>query len=101
LFKGARPVISSTATSTAYNQPFVINTADAASIQSVALVRPGAVTHDNDMDQRYVPLKFQKGNGKLKAFSPLNANYAPPGWYMVVIVNSNGVPSVMPFLKLQ
>jgi hypothetical protein len=101
LFKGARPVISSAPTSLTYNQQFTITTADAASIKSVAVVRPAATTHDNDMDQRYVPLKFQRGNGLLKAIAPLNSNYAPPGWYMLVIVNTNGVPSVMPFLQLQ
>jgi len=33
--------------------------------------------------------------------APATANMAPPGYYMLVIVNSNGVPSVMPFIQLQ
>ena len=101
LFNGPRPVVSTAPTSLGYASNFVITTPDAASIKTVALVRPGATTHDAEMDQRYLPLKFKALTGQLKVMSPPNANYAPPGWYMLVIVNTNGVPSVMPFLRLQ
>jgi hypothetical protein len=100
LFKGARPTITGAPTSLGYNRRFIITTPDAPNISTVALIRPGATTHDNDMDQRYVTLTFSKGTGRLMVTSPLNGNYAPPGYYMLVIVNSNGVPSLMPFLQL-
>lgn len=100
LFNGARPVISAAPSSLNYNQKFTITTAQASSIASVALVRPGATTHADNMDQRYVNLKFTPGAGTLTATSPANANLAPPGYYMLVIVNHNGIPSVMPFLDL-
>lgn len=100
LFKGARPTISSAPTTLGYNQQFTITTPDAASITRVALIRPSAVTHDNDFDQRYVDLTFTIGSGQITATSPLNTNYAPSGYYMLVIVNSNGVPSIMPFLQI-
>ncbi len=45
-------------------------------------------------------LTFTAGTGKLTATAPANANMAPPGYYMLVIVNTNGVPSVMPFLQM-
>jgi hypothetical protein len=47
-----------------------------------------------------VVLDVKHGTGKLSVTAPSNANYAPPGWYMLVLVNSSGVPSVMPFLQL-
>lgn len=100
LFKGARPTITAAPTSLGYNQKFTITTPDAANIRTVALIRPGATTHDDEMDQRYVILPFTKGSGQLSVTSPLNANYAPPGYYMLVVVNVSGVPSVMPFLQL-
>ncbi|MGO8795432.1 MAG: galactose oxidase-like domain-containing protein [Candidatus Sulfotelmatobacter sp.] len=100
LFNGPRPVISAAPTSLNYNQKFTITTAEASSIASVALVRPGATTHADNMDQRYVNLKFTPGDGTLTATAPANANLAPPGYYMLVIVNHNGIPSVMPFLQL-
>ena len=100
LFNGARPVISSSPTSITYGSQFSITTANAATIASVALVRPGATTHADDFDQRYVNLTFTVGNGTLTATAPANGNLAPPGYYMLVIVNTSGVPSVMPFLQL-
>lgn len=101
LFKGARPTITSAPTSITYNQKYNIATPDAPNITRVALIRPTATTHDNDFDQRYVDLTFAKGTGQVRITSPLNANYAPPGWYMLVIVNTSGVPSIMPFVQIQ
>jgi hypothetical protein len=96
-----RPVISSVPTTPiAYNTKFSIKTPDASTIASVALVRPAATTHDNDMDERYVPLVFNIQTGAITAQTPKSANYAPPGYYMVVIVNTSGVPSVMPFVQI-
>jgi hypothetical protein len=100
LFNGARPVITSAPTTLTYGAKFSILTANASTITSVALVRPGATTHADDFDQRYVNLKFVIGNGKIQATAPASGNIAPPGYYMLVIVNSSGVPSVMPFLFL-
>lgn len=100
LFNGARPVISAAPTSLTYNQKFTITTAQASTIAGVALVRPGATTHADDFDQRYINLKFTLGDGTLTATAPANANLAPPGYYMLVIVNHSGIPSVMPFLQL-
>ena len=101
LFNGARPTITGVPTSITYGQQFTITTPDANNISSVALILPGATTHANDMQQRYVPLTFTVGNGSLTATAPPNGNYAPPNYYMLSIVNSNGVPAVMPFVQLQ
>jgi hypothetical protein len=100
LFKGARPTISSVQTQIDYGQPFTISTPDAASIQSVALVRPGAVTHSINMQQRYIPLTFTKGTGTLSAIAPADGATAPSGYYMLFIVNGNGVPSVAGWVRL-
>jgi len=71
----------------------------AATIKKVAILRPGATTHAVHMDDyRYVPLKFTVGTGQLTVTAPANANLAPPGYYMLVILNAKGVPSVMPFV---
>jgi Domain of unknown function (DUF1929)/Kelch motif len=100
LFNGARPVIQSAPTTLGYGAQFSITTSDASTIASVALVRPGATTHADNFDQRYVNLTFTIGNGTITATAPANGGIAPPGYYMLVIVNSSGVPSIMTFLKL-
>jgi hypothetical protein len=83
-----------------YNTIFQVKTPDAASIREVVLVRPGSVTHAIDMDQRLVGMTFTAGPGELKVKSPANGNLAPPGYYMLFIVNSSGVPSVAKFVRL-
>jgi hypothetical protein len=89
-----RPPVTSAPATIDYGTEFEIGTADAQSIRKVALVRLGAVTHSVDMDQRYVPLAFRAGAGTLTATGPANANIAPPGPYMLFVVDAAGVPSV-------
>jgi hypothetical protein len=101
LFNGARPVISSAPGTIHYGTSFSLTTPDASQITSAALIRLGAVTHAFDQNQRYVPLTFQKATGGLTVQSPSSANLAPPGYYMLFIVNSNGVPSVASMIKVQ
>jgi len=101
-----RPAIQPTITAIApdvihYGAAFHITTPDAANIRKVVLIRPGAVTHSFDMEQRVVELAFSVDNGRLTPTAPLNGNFAPPGYYMVFILNSSGVPSVASFVRLR
>jgi hypothetical protein len=101
LFAGARPTITSAPASLGYNQQFTISAPSAASIASVALVKAGAVTHSINFDQRYIGLTYQaSGASQLTATSPPDSNHAPPGWYMLFIVNSPGVPSVASWVQV-
>ena len=95
-----RPVITVAPDEVAYNAPFAISTANAASISKVALVRLGAVTHSVNMEQRYVPLSFTAGGGMAIATAPANANVAPPGVYMLFVIRADGVPSVAKMLRV-
>ena len=89
-----RPSIDAAPTQTSYAAPMVITTGAPTSIRKVALVRLGAVTHSNNMEQRYVPLSFAAGATTITATAPANANVAPPGFYMLFIIDAGGVPSV-------
>jgi fibronectin type 3 domain-containing protein len=96
-----RPTITSVTPGVlGYNGTLQIQTPDAANITSAVLVKPGAVTHAFDMDQRLIGLSFTAGSGVLNATSPPNSNIAPPGYYMLFILNSSGVPSVAQFIQL-
>ena len=101
LFKGARPVISSAPAAIHHATSFSLTTPDASQVTSVALLRVGAVTHAFDQNQRYVPLTFQQAPDGLTVHSPSSAKLAPPGYYMLFIVTSHGVPSVAPMIKLK
>ena len=93
--RATRPAISGLSSSTVgYGGAFQIQTPDAANVSSVVLMRNGAVTHAFDMDQRYVGLSFSAGSGVLNVTGPPNGNVAPPGYYMLFILNNSGVPSI-------
>jgi hypothetical protein len=46
-------------------------------------------------------LTFTQTTGGLNVTGPIDTNLAPPGFYMLFIVNSTGVPSVAPFVQVQ
>jgi hypothetical protein len=95
-----RPSITAAPSVIGYGGSFRVSTPNAANIASVALIRNGANTHAFDMDQRMVSLAFTKGTGTLTVTAPPNPNIAPPGYYMLFIVDANGVPSVAPFVQV-
>jgi hypothetical protein len=101
LFKGARPTISQAPTQITYGQSFFVGTPDGATIKSAVLIRTGAPTHFFDQSTQFVPVTIQQATGGLTAQAPSGANLAPPGYYMLFIINANGVPSVAPFVQLQ
>jgi Domain of unknown function (DUF1929)/Bacterial Ig domain/PKD domain len=96
-----RPVIQSTPAHIGYGTgSFQVQTQDAAKIHSVVLVRPGSVTHAWNMEQRVVGLAFTPSAGALTVKFPPNSNVAPPGYYMLFLLNNSGVPSVASFVQI-
>ncbi len=100
LFKGPRPRITSAPRRVRYGTSFAVGTSDASTIQSVALISLTTVTHSVNNGQRYVGLDFSANGSEITATAPANGNLAPPGYYMLFIVNSEGVPSVARILRL-
>jgi len=95
-----RPTIAGTPAAIGYGGGFQVQTADAANITSVVLMRPGAPTHAFDMDQRLVKLSYTVGSGVLNVTAPPNGNIAPPGYYMLFVLSLTGVPSIASFVQL-
>ena len=95
-----RPSITGAPSTISYGNSFSVTTPDAANISSVVLVRNGAVTHAFGMDQREVGLSFTVGSGTLTVTAPPNGNIAPPGYYMLFLVNNSGVPSNATFVRV-
>ncbi|MBX3402419.1 MAG: DUF1929 domain-containing protein [Phycisphaeraceae bacterium] len=61
-------------------------------LKLAALTRLTTVTHGFDQDQRYVPLKFEMSGGQAKVTAPANAAVAPPGYYLLWVLDDLGVP---------
>ncbi len=100
LFKGARPTISAAPAQVSYGANFTVTTPDFASISKVVLIRTGATTHFFDQNTRYVPLAFQQTTSGLTVTGPVDGNLAPPGHYMLFLVNGAGVPSVASIVQV-
>src|SRR6266498_755338 len=100
LFNGSRPTITSAPTSVGYGQSFFVGTPDATSISKVTLIALSSVTHGFNMGQRISRPLFSQATGGLNVTAPSNPNTTPPGYYMLFILNSNGVPSVAKIVQI-
>ena len=99
----ARPAITQAPDALAYDAPFSVSAsvaAPATRIAKAALVRLGAPTHGEDQGQRYVPLAFSGDGATLTVTGPNNPNEAPAGYYMLFLVDDQGVPSEAKIVRL-
>jgi hypothetical protein len=101
LFKGARPVIDSAPTELRWDDDFGIASASPG-LTAAVLVAPGATTHGADMNQRVVPLDLIEnlGGTGMNAVSPPSPEVAPPGYYMLFLLDTQGIPSVARWVRL-
>ncbi len=96
-----RPGINSAPATTNYNATITIQTSQAANIKWVHLIRPMAPTHGLDTEQRLVDLPISsRTSSSLSVQITGNRNIAPPGYYMLFIVDNNNVPSVAKWIQL-
>jgi len=111
-FPSPRPRITAAPTSIAYPQPndltfplsAILRTTSLDGEFRVALVGPGSATHGVNFSQRYVVLDVDKLASTV-AWDPnevstlqvktsfLDSWVAPPGWYLLTVVNSSGIPA--------
>jgi galactose oxidase-like protein/List-Bact-rpt repeat protein len=95
-----RPTVSSAPTDVGYNASFAVTVSSAAPIAKVTWIRLSTVTHATNMNQRMNYLSFTANGSALTVTSPANANLAPPGHYMLFVVDANGVPSVAKIVRI-
>ncbi|OAA34498.1 Galactose oxidase, beta-propeller [Metarhizium rileyi] len=69
-------------------------------VASASLVRFGTATHTVNTDQRRIPLRLvRSGTNRYTANVSLDPGILLPGYYMLFVLNANGVPSVSKTLK--
>lgn len=95
-----RPVIAAAPAGIGINTTFTISSEQAADIRKVGLVGLSDVTHGVDQGQRYVPLRFTASGTTLTVTGPPTGGVAPPGYYMLFIVDAAGVPSVAKMVQV-
>ncbi|MET0424667.1 MAG: galactose oxidase early set domain-containing protein, partial [Actinoplanes sp.] len=99
LFHGARPQILDVE-----NRQWAYGTANPITVDGpvvrAELIRPEAVTHSSDPNQRFVDLPMTVDGNTIDLNLTSNPNLAPPGWYMLFVVGANGVPSVAEWVQI-
>jgi hypothetical protein len=98
-----RPTYSLPSTQLSYGQAVTVESPQASTIAKVTLIRLSAVTHAFNQNQRLNTLSFtlDPSGTSLRVTTPSGANLAPPGAYMLFLVNASGVPSVAQIVTLQ
>jgi hypothetical protein len=101
-FRGARPDITQALTEWGYGQTITLQSPQAGALLWAQLISPGSATHAFDCHQRLVdlPIAAQAG-GQLQVQAPAGPGLAPPGWYMLTVVNHDRVPSTARWVHLR
>ena len=99
--KGKRPRIRRAPRKTTWKDEFGIRTSSK-KVDRAVLMAPSATTHNTDMNQRHVELKvFARAEGTgIDVMAPSNPAVAPPGYYMLFLLNKRGEPSVARWVRL-
>jgi hypothetical protein len=101
LFAGSRPSVTPAQQDVAYGAVLAVTVPDAAAVASAALIRPCATTHSSDLEQRLVDLPVAvTGADTLDLALPAAPNLAPPGWYLLTVLDTAGVPSPAEWVHL-
>lgn len=95
-----RPSIGSVSSTTIKaGATFTVTTG--ANSPSFAIIRYGSATHTVDTDQRRIALTPTNNRGNTYAFKlPSDSGIALPGYWMLFVLNGNGVPSVASTIQI-
>jgi hypothetical protein len=101
LFRGARPEITDAPVEWGYAETVTLHSPQAGGLMWAQLISPGSTTHAFDCHQRLVDLPIiAQGAGQVQVSTPAGPNLAPPGWYMLTLVDHDRVPSLAEWVHL-
>ncbi|MFJ2745543.1 galactose oxidase-like domain-containing protein [Streptomyces sp. NPDC087440] len=96
-----RPVLQGAADSFDTENSATYTTKDADRIVKARLMRPSAVTHTTDVEQRSIELGLKKGKGEVTVTVPQDPTLVPAGWYMLFVTDKDGVPSEAKWIQVK
>ncbi|MER7764340.1 kelch motif-containing protein [Streptomyces sp. NPDC097619] len=70
-------------------------------IERARLMRPSAVTHTTDVEQRSIELGVSKGTDSVTVDVPADPSLVPPGWYMLFVTDADGTPSEAKWIQVK
>jgi YVTN family beta-propeller protein len=96
----ARPVIAGAPSTIDIGETFAVDLGGTGTIGRVVMIKTTSVSHSFNMDQRFIELTFQQSGDSLVAQAPTRATDAPPGYYLLFVLNSAGAPSVARIVRV-
>ncbi|MFJ3788313.1 galactose oxidase-like domain-containing protein [Kitasatospora sp. NPDC090091] len=102
LHQGNRPSLDRAPTGAiGYDKKFLVTTSTPERAAKAVLLAPTTSTHSVNTSQRHLELRLSSRAGnRLEFQAPPDAKAAPPGWYMLFLLNDQGVPSVAQWVQL-
>ena len=96
-----RPAITFAPTDVSYGQAFTVETPAATTIVKATWIRLSSVTHSFNQNQRMTRLNVStSGASSVLVSAPASASVAPPGHYMLFLIDANGVPSIARIIRI-
>ncbi|MEU8665158.1 galactose oxidase early set domain-containing protein, partial [Actinoplanes philippinensis] len=101
LFQGERPVVGGGPRTVKRGRSAAYATTDADRITGARLVRPSAVTHGTDVDQRSIELGVRRTPGGVTVSVPDEPGLVPSGWYMLFLIDGDARPSKARWVRVE
>jgi hypothetical protein len=101
LYHGPRPQIAGAPREATLASTIRLETPQAAQILTARLIRPSAVTHVTDPEQRSIALTIlSRERGAIQVSVPAQRGLVPAGWYMLFLTNRRATPSVAHWIHI-
>jgi hypothetical protein len=95
-----RPVVTGVPDQVSYGSSLNLDTSGGPPVAMAMLMRPCAVTHSVDMDQRAIMLGITGGAGTVTVTIPTDHSLVPPGYYMLFFLAADNTPSNASWVRL-
>ena len=95
-----RPELSNVPAVGDYAGMISVSTDAQSTIERAHLIKLGSVTHSENQDQRLVPLALTQDGSSVRLTLPASRQLAPPGHYLLFVIDDQGVPSEGGMIKI-
>jgi Domain of unknown function (DUF1929) len=93
LYHGTRPKITGGPQQIQRGETIAYKAPSSSEIETANLLRPSAVTHVTDLEQRSIALYVTDVPGGIRVRVPTSEGLVPSGWYMLFVNNREATPS--------
>ncbi|WHM36548.1 galactose oxidase early set domain-containing protein [Streptomyces sp. BPTC-684] len=98
--KDKRPALGDGPQAVGQDRRATFPTAHPERIAKARLMRPSAVTHTTDVEQRSIDVRLTKDKNAVTVEVPRDKALVPPGWYMLFVTDAEGTPSEAKWLLI-